>query len=82
MNYLELNRLLYEHQYGFQPFLASTFHSLTQLIYYIYSALNDKKYGVGDSFLIYGKRLLFAHIWYFLENYPNMEYQEKPGLVR
>jgi hypothetical protein len=45
-NHLELNNLLYSHQYGFQRG-KSTEHSLTHLINHIYSALNDKKYCIG-----------------------------------
>jgi hypothetical protein len=40
--HLELNNLLYEHQYGFQK-NRSTEHNLTHLTNYIYSALNEKK---------------------------------------
>ncbi len=42
-NHLELNNLLYEHQYGFQR-NKSTLHNLTHLTSYIYSSLNDIKY--------------------------------------
>jgi hypothetical protein len=45
-NHLELNNLLYEHQYGFQR-NKSTLHNLTHLTNYIYSALNDKQYCIG-----------------------------------
>ncbi len=45
-NHLELNNLLYQHQYGFQR-NKSTLHNLTHLTNYIYSALNDKKYCIG-----------------------------------
>jgi hypothetical protein len=45
-NHLELNNLLYEHQYGFQR-NKSTLHNLTHLTNYIYKALNDKKYCIG-----------------------------------
>jgi hypothetical protein len=45
-NHLELNNLLYEHQYGFQR-NKSTLHNLTHLTNYIYRALNDKKYCIG-----------------------------------
>jgi hypothetical protein len=41
-NHLELNNLLYEHQYGFQRH-KSTEHNLTHLTNYVYRALNDKK---------------------------------------
>jgi len=46
VNHLELNNLLYEHQYGFQP-KKSTEHNLIHLTNHIYSALNDKKYCIG-----------------------------------
>jgi hypothetical protein len=45
-NHLELNGLLYEHQYGFQR-NKSTEHNLTHLTNYIYNALNDNKYCIG-----------------------------------
>ncbi len=45
-NHLELNNLIYEHQYGSQR-NKSTLHNLTHLTNYIYSALNDKKYCIG-----------------------------------
>jgi hypothetical protein len=45
-NHLELNNLLYEHQYGFQR-NKSTLHNLTHLTNYIYSAINDKQYCIG-----------------------------------
>jgi hypothetical protein len=46
VNHIELNHLLYEHQYGFQK-NKSTEHNLTHLSNYIYSALNEKKYCIG-----------------------------------
>jgi hypothetical protein len=45
-NHLELNNLLYQHQYGFQC-NKSTLHNLTHLTNYIYSGLTDKKYCIG-----------------------------------
>jgi hypothetical protein len=45
-NHLELNNILYEHQYGFQK-NKSTEHNLIQLTNYIYSALNEKKFCIG-----------------------------------
>jgi hypothetical protein len=45
-NHLELNNLLYEHQYGFQRG-KSTEQNLIHLTNYIYNALNDKKYCLG-----------------------------------
>jgi hypothetical protein len=45
-NHLELNNLLYVHQYGFQR-NKSTEHNLIHLINHIYNALNEKKYCIG-----------------------------------
>jgi hypothetical protein len=46
VNHLELNNLLYEHQYGFQP-KKSTEHNLIHLTNHILAALNEKKYCIG-----------------------------------
>ena len=46
VNHLESNKLLYEHQYGFQQG-KSTVHSMLQLTNYIAKQLNEKKYVVG-----------------------------------
>jgi hypothetical protein len=45
-NHLELNNLLYEHQYVFQRH-KSTEHNLTHLTNYVYRALTNKKYCIG-----------------------------------
>jgi len=45
-NYLDLNSILYDHQYGFQQ-KKSTEHSILQLVNYVSTALNDNKYCVG-----------------------------------
>jgi hypothetical protein len=45
-NYLQLNNLIYEHQYGFQRGL-STEHNLTHVINYICNAINDNNFCVG-----------------------------------
>jgi hypothetical protein len=45
-NHLELNELLYLHQYGFQK-NKSTEHNLIHLTNSIYTALNEKKYCIG-----------------------------------
>lgn len=45
-NHLELNGLLYKHQYGFQK-NKSTEHNLIHLTNSIYNALNEKKYCIG-----------------------------------
>jgi hypothetical protein len=48
VNHIELNHLLYEHQYGFQKNKSkSTEYHLTHLSNYIYTALNEKKYCIG-----------------------------------
>jgi hypothetical protein len=44
--HLEDNNLIYEHQYGFQH-SKSTQHNLVQVINFINTALNDKKYAIG-----------------------------------
>ena len=46
MNHLEYNKLLYEHQYGFQR-NKSTVHNLTHLTNFVSKELNDKKFVVG-----------------------------------
>jgi hypothetical protein len=46
INHLELNNLLYHHQYGFQPKKTKE-HNLTHLSNYIFNALNEKKYCIG-----------------------------------
>jgi hypothetical protein len=45
-NHLELNNLLYQHQYGFQK-NKSTEHNLIHLTNSIFDALNEKKYCIG-----------------------------------
>jgi cell fate (sporulation/competence/biofilm development) regulator YmcA (YheA/YmcA/DUF963 family) len=45
-NYLQINKLLYEHQYGFQRGL-STEHNLTHVVNYIGNALNEGNYCIG-----------------------------------
>jgi hypothetical protein len=46
VNHLEVNNLLYKHQYGFQHG-KSTEQNLIQLTNFIHSALNEKKYAIG-----------------------------------
>jgi len=46
VNHLEQNKLLYEHQYGFQK-NKSTVHSLLHLTNYVARELNERKYVVG-----------------------------------
>ena len=46
VDHLEVNKLLYEHQYGFQR-NKSTLHSLTQLTNFVTKELNEKKFVVG-----------------------------------
>ena len=46
VNHLEYNKLLYEHQYGFQRG-KSTVHNLTHLTNFVSKELNDKKFVVG-----------------------------------
>jgi hypothetical protein len=46
VNHLELNKLLYDHQYGFQKG-KSTEHNLTHVTNYIFNALNDKNFCIG-----------------------------------
>ena len=46
VNHLDINNLLYEHQYGFQHG-KSTEHNLIQLTNFINTALNEKKYAIG-----------------------------------
>ena len=45
-HHLEINKLIHEHQYGFQR-NRSTEHALLQILNTISTALNDKKYCVG-----------------------------------
>ncbi len=45
-NYLQLNKLLYEHQYGFQRGL-STEHNLIQVTNFIGNALNNGNFCIG-----------------------------------
>jgi len=45
-NHLDLNNLLYEHQYGFQQ-KKSTEHSILQLVNYVSTALNNNKHCIG-----------------------------------
>jgi hypothetical protein len=49
VNHLDLNNLLYEHQYGFQR-KKSTEHNLIHAFNFIGNALNDNKYCVGVFF--------------------------------
>ena len=46
LNHLEYNKLLYEHQYGFQR-NKSTVHNLTHLINFVSKELNEDKFGIG-----------------------------------
>jgi hypothetical protein len=69
-NHLELNNLLYDHQYGFQR-NKSTLHNLTHLTNYIYTALNDKKYCIG-LFLDLRKAFDVCSHNILLKNYVNM----------
>ena len=46
VNHLDLNKLLYQHQYGFQR-NKSTEQNLMQLVNYVSTALNDGKYCIG-----------------------------------
>ena len=48
-NHLDINKLLYKHQYGFQKF-KSTEHNLIHAINVIGKALNDNEYCVGVFF--------------------------------
>ena len=50
VDHLETNKLLYEHQYGFQR-NKSTVHNLTHLTNFVSKELNDKKFVVGGVFL-------------------------------
>jgi hypothetical protein len=45
-NHLQINDLLYKHQYGFQ-FGKSTEHNLIHVVNFISSALNDNEYCIG-----------------------------------
>ncbi len=49
VNHLDRNKLIYEHQYGFQR-KKSTEHSLTHSTNFISNALNDNKYCLGVFF--------------------------------
>ena len=46
LNHLEYNKLLYEHQYGFQR-NKSTVHNLTHLTNFVSKELNEKKFVIG-----------------------------------
>ena len=46
VHHLEFNKLLYEHQYGFQS-NKSTVHNLTQLTNFVTKEINEKKFVVG-----------------------------------
>ena len=46
LNHLEYNKLLYEHQYGFQR-NKSTVHNLTHLINFVSKELNEEKFVIG-----------------------------------
>ena len=46
VNHLEYNKLLYEHQYGFQRG-KSTVHNLTHLTNFVSRELNEKKFVIG-----------------------------------
>ena len=46
VNHLEYNKLLYEHQYGFQR-VKSTVHNLTHLTNFVSRELNEKKFVIG-----------------------------------
>jgi len=48
-NHLDLNNLLYKHQYGFQRF-KSTEHNLIQAVNFIGNALNNNEFCVGVFF--------------------------------
>ncbi len=45
-NHLDANNILYKHQYGFRK-RHSTEHALIQLVNYISSALDNKKFALG-----------------------------------
>jgi Reverse transcriptase (RNA-dependent DNA polymerase) len=45
-NHLQLNNLIFEHQYGFQRNM-NTEHNLTQVISFISNALNNGNYCIG-----------------------------------
>jgi len=49
VNHLDLNKILYEHQYGFQR-NKSTEHNLIHAVNYIAQAFNENKYCVGVFF--------------------------------
>jgi len=49
VNHLDRNKILYEHQYGFQR-NKSTEHSIIHALNYIGNALNDNKYCIGVFF--------------------------------
>jgi len=46
VNHLEINKLLYEHQYGFQR-NKSTEHNLLHVIEFVHSALNRGEFAIG-----------------------------------
>ncbi len=49
VNHLDRNKLLYEHQYGFQR-NKSTEHSIVHALNFIGQAMNDNKYTIGVFF--------------------------------
>jgi hypothetical protein len=49
VNHLEINKLLYTHQYGFQKH-KSTEHNLIHAVNFIGNALNENKYALGVFF--------------------------------
>ena len=46
VNHLELNKLIYKHQYGFQRH-KSTEHHLIHLSNFVATAINENKYCIG-----------------------------------
>ena len=49
VNHLDRNKILYEHQYGFQR-QKSTEHSIIHALNFIHKAMNENKYSVGVFF--------------------------------
>jgi hypothetical protein len=49
VNHLDRNKILYEHQYGFQR-NRSTEHSIVHALNYISNAMNENKYTIGVFF--------------------------------
>jgi len=49
VNHLDRNKILYEHQYGFQH-KKSTEHSIIHAVNYISNAMNENKYTIGVFF--------------------------------